>query len=376
MMDTRKIVALWRQQVFGGGLASEAGVLVTLVAVEGSSYRLPGAKLFLASDGRVAGTISGGCLEGEVARKAAWITRQGAAVERYSMAMEDTAEIPYGLGCGGTIDLLFEPLASPEGDALVHALDASLRGDASTVVSYLPGSGRGLRRLILDARGEVVFRSSNLSDEKIACGRLLEPSRTYEGRFVERLVPPQRLVICGAGDDARPLADLGASLGWSVIVADGRQHLARADRFPAAEQVVLLDSKTSLPLHAEDAVVLMTHSYEQDRGLLAQALLVGPRYVGLLGSRHRSSLLVSEAAAALGHTLERCCERLYAPVGLDLGGDGPEAIALAIASEIQAVLHGREGKIARLTPQEIARQVEQGGASRYQAPQCALNSPA
>jgi xanthine dehydrogenase accessory factor len=370
MMELRKIVELWREQVDERGRS----VLVTLVAVEGSSYRLPGARLLLTANGRVAGTISGGCLEADVVRRALWLTRDGAAVERYTMAFDDTAEIPFGLGCGGTIDLLFEPLNSPEGAALLEAMAASLDSQAAKVVHYLPGDGRGLRRLILGGDGQVVFASAGLSAEKIACGRELELGKIYAGRFVERLTPPQRLVIFGAGDDARPLSEMGAGMGWKVVVADGRTHLARAERFPAAHTVVLLNSGEDLPLHADDAVVLMTHSYEQDRQLLEKVLTASPRYLGLLGSRHRSSLLVMEAAEALGRSVEECCARVYAPVGLDLGGDGPEAIALSIVSEIQAVCHGREGKIARLNANEIARQIEQGGAERYRQPQCALNA--
>ncbi len=124
---------------------------------------------------------------------------------------------------------------------------------------------------------------------------------------------------------------------------DGRAQLARPERFPEAERVSLcrLASTDVQTIRPEDAVVLMTHSYEQDRELLAAVLPLRPRYLGLLGARHRSSLLVSEVAATLGWTVAGCCERIYAPVGLDLGGDGPEAIALAVIAEIQACCMGK-----------------------------------
>jgi xanthine/CO dehydrogenase XdhC/CoxF family maturation factor len=127
-----------------------------------------------------------------------------------------------------------------------------------------------------------------------------------------------------------------------------------------------------LGIRAADAVVVMTHSYEQDRAMLAALLPVGPKYLGVLGARHRSSLLVSEAAAMIGRTVAECCERIYAPVGLDLGGDGPEAIALAVISEAQAVCMGKLGASRRLTAEDVARQVSEGGASRYLQAQCAL----
>lgn len=369
MLERRKIVALWK--------AGGSGTLVTLVKVEGSSYRQPGARLLtLANLPGHAGTISGGCLEAEVVRRAGWLTREGAAVERYSMSFDDTSEIPFGLGCGGTVELLFEQLATPECEALMQAMEDSLEGREWTVVTFLPGAGRGLRRVVFDARGEVLFASPSLGQEKLACARALEPGKVYDGRFVEQLEAPQRLFVFGGGDDAKPLVEIAALLGWSVTLADGRRQLARAERFPQAHRVanVSADRMDELRIGREDAVVLMTHSYETDRELLLRLLPLGVRYLGLLGSRHRSSVLVSEAAVMLGWTVAACCERLFAPVGLDLGGDGPEAIALAIIAEVQSVRHGRIGSQRRLDFREVARQVEAGGASLYLQAQCALSA--
>src|SRR5712671_4623109 len=118
MMERRQIVRLWQQ--------GDAAVLVTLVQAEGSSYRRPGARLLLGVRGEYAGTLSGGCLETEVVRKAAWLVRDGAMVERYSTMFDDTAEIPFGLGCGGVVDLLLEPADTPECRAVMQAMQASL----------------------------------------------------------------------------------------------------------------------------------------------------------------------------------------------------------------------------------------------------------
>jgi xanthine/CO dehydrogenase XdhC/CoxF family maturation factor len=168
---------------------------------------------------------------------------------------------------------------------------------------------------------------------------------------------------------------MGALLGWSVTVMDGRAQLAKAERFPEAERVMALSSASAeiLGIRSEDAVVLMTHSYEQDRELLAAVLPLRPRYLGLLGARHRSSLLVSEVAVKLGRTIDACCEQIYAPVGLDLGGDGPEAIALAVIAEAQACCMGKLGASRRLSAEDVARHVSEGGASRYLQAQCALD---
>jgi xanthine dehydrogenase accessory factor len=364
MRERRQIVGLWHR----GG----ATVLVTLVRVTGSSYRRAGARLLLDEAGEYAGTISGGCLETEVIRKAAWMVRDGAVVKRYSTLFDDTGEIPFGLGCGGVVDLLVEPADTAECRALMSAMESSLVGTKATVVTWLPGEGKSLRRVVLDANGAIIFASERLSEKKLGCALGLRAAEEYAGRFVEELRAPQRLFVLGAGDDAKPLVSMAALLGWSVIVADGRGQLARAERFPEAERVVALGGVSSLGIEAEDTVVVMTHSYEQDREMMTALLPIGPRYLGLLGARHRSSLLVSEAAAMAGMSVTECCERIYAPVGLDLGGDGPEAIALAVIAEVQAVCMGKIGASRRLTADTVAEQIEQGGASQYLQTQCSM----
>ena len=364
MMEQRQIVGLWRR--------AGARVLVTVVRVEGSSYRRPAARLLLGRAGEYAGTISGGCLEAEVTRKAEWKVREGAVVERYSTIFDDTAEVPYGLGCGGVVDLLLEPAETPECTALMNAMERALAGERSTVVTWFPSEGKTLRRVVLSAGGGVVYASEGLSEKKLACAQGLRLGAKYEGRFVEEMRPPQRLFVLGAGDDAKPLVAMAAMMGWSVTIADGRAHLARVDRFAGAEQVLALGPEgiAGLRISPDDAVVLMTHSYEQDRALLASLLLVAPRYLGLLGARHRSSLLVSEAAALTGLSVAACCDRIWAPVGLDLGGDGPEAIALAVMAEAQAVCMGKLGASRRLTADDVARHVSEGGPSRFLQAHC------
>jgi xanthine/CO dehydrogenase XdhC/CoxF family maturation factor len=157
------------------------------------------------------------------------------------------------------------------------------------------------------------------------------------------------------------------------MVMDGREQLARSERFPEAERVLAVSSVAAemTRIRRDDAVVLMTHSFEQDREFLATVLPQQPRYLGLLGARHRSSLLVSEVAAMLGRSVAACCEHIYAPVGLDLGGDGPEAIALAVIAEVQACCMGKPGASRRLSPEDVERYVREGGASRYLQTQCA-----
>jgi xanthine dehydrogenase accessory factor len=368
MREQQEIVRLWHQ--------GRTTVLVTLVRAEGSSYRHPGARLLLGPNGAYAGTISGGCLEAEVIRKAAWMVRDGAMVERYSTMFDDTAEVPFGLGCGGIVDLLLEPADTLEYKALMTAMEGALRGEGATVLTWLPRAGRGLARAVLNGNADFTFASEDLTEPELVAVRrqILQTGLVAtEEIFVERIVPPQRLFVLGAGDDAKPLVSMAALLGWNVTVVDGRTQLARLERFPEAEKVTS-ENVDELGIQPSDAVVVMTHSYEQDREVLASVLPIGPRYLGLLGARHRSSLLVSEAAAVIGWTIEECCSRIYAPVGLDLGGEGPEAIALAVIAEAQACCMGKLGTSRRLSPEDVAAHVSTGGASRYLQVQCALDA--
>lgn len=348
MRERRSIVERWQQ--------GNAAALVTLVRVDGSSYRRPGARMLIARDGSTVGAISGGCLESEIAKKARWVTRCGAIVERFSTIFDDTGEIPYGLGCGGTLDLLVEPTDTSEAAALLKAMRESLAGFRRNIVTWLPENTQPLRRAVYDESGTILFESPGIVSHEVV--------------FDEWLEPPQRLLLFGAGDDAQPMTKLASLLGWRTIVLDGRAQLARPERFPSAEAVFASSHLGDIHPGREDAAVIMGHSYEQDRSWLSALLPHQPRYLGLLGSRHRSALLISEAAAALGWTLDQACQNLFAPVGLDLGGDGAEAIALATIAEIQACCQGKLGHSRRVTPEFVLEQLERGGSSRYL--QCAL----
>jgi len=379
MRERRKIVELWQR--------GDAAVLVTLVRVEGSSYRRVGARVLIAANGDSAGTISGGCLEAEVVRKAQWLVRGGAVVERYSTLFDDTVEIPYGLGCGGMVDLLLESAATPEFDAVMHAMRVSLEGKRMQVLTRLPQDGTPLARKVRDETGALLFFSllpnleaslTDASSEGHGSSHAANKLRKNTGfsfedtahsvLFEEWLEPPQRLIVLGAGDDAQPMVQMASLLGWRVVVADGRKQMARSERFPEAEDVLRTDSAALLGLSERDAVVIMSHSYEQDRAWLTEVLPAQPRYLGLLGARHRSALLIEEAAARLGWTVDRVCQGLFAPIGMDLGGDGAEAIALATIAEIQACCEGKLGVSRRMTATVVAELVEAGGAERYGNP--------
>jgi xanthine dehydrogenase accessory factor len=341
MRERREIVRLWRE---GGSIA-----LATLVAVRGSSYRRAGARLLIAQGGRYAGAISGGCMEAELLKKATWYIRNGPVVKTFSTAFDDAAEMPFGLGCGGTVDVLLESSDTDSFNALMLAMEASLHGNVQCVRTWLPRGKQSLDRQI---------NATTLP----AYGDFIE----------EVLLPPQRLVICGAGDDALPLCSLASLLGWDAVVVDGRAQWARAERFAEAQEIELVSEPCSFRLNPSDAVVVMTHSFTQDRDWLFAALPIGVRYLGLLGARHRSALLISDAAAALGWDVARICRQIFTPVGLDLGGDGAESIALAIVAEIHAHIEGKPITSQRLTAETVVELAARFADTRELQSQCAL----
>ena len=360
MTDFEHILPLWRELEAAGA----DYVLATVVAVEGSSYRRPGARMMLAQDGRRAGTVSGGCLEAAVAKKAWWLTTDGPVVERYS-TLDDDGDLPYGSGCGGIVHILLErrATASPLLHALHAAFDARI---SSAIATVLEGPRIGQRAFassltrhqvapLLDedrAQGDLALLAAQALDQSASQETTLEIDGERSRVWADYRAARPGLWIFGAGDDARPLMNLARELGWFVAVADGRSHLATRARFAKADQVVSFDIRefpksvpAAIDLHPTDAAVLLTHSFEQDSRILAWLLGHAglPAYVGVLGPQRRTREALAEAARLLGHVasaklVEQWLDDLHAPTGLDLGADTPASIALSILSEVQKIL--------------------------------------
>ncbi|MFP5230698.1 MAG: XdhC family protein [Acidobacteriota bacterium] len=337
MSELHRILDLYRRAT-----AAESELcLATVVAVEGSAYRRPGARMLLTSSGQRAGTVSGGCLEAEIVKKAWWLTENGPVIQRYSSFFDDDGDMPYGLGCGGTVYVLLE-----RGDPAARSLEALRRSveerTGSVVVTSLNPESPGTT-LILNAAGEPLY-SRNANPEMLALAQeVLRTGHSIHtvGCFVESIAPPPAVLLFGAGDDAQPLVEITASLGWHITVADDRSNLARPERFPRAAAVQDLEAALAR-IGPETAAVLMSHSYEQDRKVLRVLLAQKLKYVGALGPRARTERLIGELAPALELTPAECMARLHTPVGLDLGGHSPASIALSIAAELQAVFAGRD----------------------------------
>jgi xanthine dehydrogenase accessory factor len=337
MSELSQILDLWKRATD----AAEEICLVTVVNIEGSAYRRPGARMILTASGQRAGTVSGGCLEAEIAKKAWWLTEQGPSLQRYSSFFDDDGDMPYGLGCGGTVIVLLERGAPAA--ASLEALRRSVVDRTESVIVTDTGTNSPGTALILNDAGDVLYERTASPE---ATTPAIEALRTGKSShinqyFVELVAPPPALFIFGAGDDTVPLLEFTAALGWHVTIADNRSNLTRPERFPQAAQVGSLHSALA-SLSPEDAAVLMTHSYEQDCKVLRALLTREIKYIGILGPRRRTERLIGDIAPELELTAAECMARLHTPVGLDLGGHSPAAIALAIAAELQAVFANRE----------------------------------
>jgi xanthine dehydrogenase accessory factor len=346
MSELRQILELWRS----ARDHREEICLATIVEIEGSSYRKPGTHMLLTMGGGRAGTISGGCLEKEVQKKAWWLTRSGPTVQEYSTFVDEDSEIPYGMGCGGTVSVLLER-GDPAHRILAALEQCAERQAAMAIVSVIATDPVGCQ-LILSENGDVLFESAAPEGSLALARHALNERRSLWSQglrslFVDYVAPPTTLLVFGAGDDSQPLVEFAYLLGWQVTVADGRSHLATKGRFPLADQVVSSRSLNDLLLTEHSAAVILSHSYAQDRTAL-QALL--PRelaYLGILGPRRRTERLLTEVAPEIGRTVEECFTRLHSPVGLTIGAKNPASIALAIAAEIHDVIEKYSVKIPK-----------------------------
>jgi xanthine dehydrogenase accessory factor len=271
----------------------EGAVLATVVSVDGSTYRGAGARMVVRADGSTTGAVSGGCLEADIIARAADVLSAGTAeLVHYDTRTSDDGVLGLGMGCQGVIDVQLEPLA---GDALRAEMD---------------------RLAELRARSAV------------------------------------RLLVCGAGADAIPVVRMAAMTGWLVTVVDHRPTFATAERFPDAERVIRVDASpadgalaSAVALGELAAAVVMGHAATHDRARLHELLGVPTlRYLGVLGPRRRTMELLDGAP---GLSPGEVPANVYAPIGLDIGAETPEEIALAIVSECAAVLAGRTPRSLR-----------------------------
>jgi xanthine dehydrogenase accessory factor len=343
-----QLIALARRLLDSG----ERGTLATLFAADGSSYRSLGSMMVGGPPGFVAGGVSGGCLEEYIVRHGRELTREHAAVLLCfdTGSADDVEDAKPVLGCGGSIQVLVERLTRDHLDHLLHlaeAYDADVPSLTTCTVEAAQDHPAGVIVSRTWGRRGTDGATASLARDAL-CDR-----RSYSGpvgatrQALVHYVPAlTRLVIFGAGDDVRPVCDLGRSLGWHVTVADRRARHARPERFPSANVVIAAPWEAAVDqirFTENTAVVLMTHSLPDDVILLPLLAEKPFAYAGVLGPAHRRDVLIqlaSEEAPLHGDFLSR----LRGPVGLDLGDRSVGGIAVSVIAEIVAHLNDRAAR--------------------------------
>lgn len=347
-------------------LAREKGIqtaLATVVHLEGSSYRRPGARMLIEDNGQLTGAISGGCLEGDALRKALHvIAEKRAMLVTYDTMDEDDAKFGVGLGCNGIIQVLIEPILHEDPLNPVQLLKtlAGSREPAVLLTLFDLSNRKAVQHgtcLIYHTPHKImgtvpVFPDKIMEDIDLALVQNASSFKQYRDdqvqvtAFIEYIDPPVALIVVGAGNDVMPLVDMANILGWEPHVVDGRANYATSDRFSAACSVIVAKPEKVLEQFRIDhrtVFVLMTHNYNYDLAMLRALLNVGTPYIGSLGPRKKLDRMLDELRDEGIQVTDPQMQKIFGPVGLDLGAETSEEIALSILAEIQAVLHGTSG---------------------------------
>ncbi|MDQ1095906.1 MULTISPECIES: XdhC family protein [Chryseobacterium] len=340
--------------------AGKKSALATVVKVEGSSYRQPGARMLVTEDGELTGAISGGCLEGDALKKALLaISQRQNKLVTYDTTNEDDAEFGVQLGCNGIVHILFEYIDSSEEYNPIYFLRKLQEKRQETVLVNLFSMKRGSSQpgtVAFSGGTDVSVKSPEFkiisSDIKEAFDKKESSVKTitvdgisYEA-LIEYQTPNISLVIAGAGNDVIPLSEMAAILGWEVHIGDGRTTHAVQRRFPAAKKVRTVKASDFLDDIVIDDLtffVLMTHNYQYDLSLLSALLERGCRYIGVLGPKTKLERMLEDLNNNQVTMHEEQLNSIYGPVGLDTGAETAEEIAVSVVSEIMAVLNGRTG---------------------------------
>ena len=360
----------------------ERMALATIVAVRGSTYRRPGARLLVPEEGAPIGNISGGCLEGDVADMARIVMDEGRArLAGWDLTADDDAVWGLGLGCNGAIEVFIEP--ADRAAEVAHALRTALEDERPICVVVALESNRpdavapGSRLMVRpDGTVEGSLGDRDVDAQEIEAGRELLAAERSEIRtfasgvraFVEVLEPPLRLVICGAGHDAIPLVRAASILGWNAVVVDDRPAFLNEERYPGAHGFVAVDDPEDVakmaPIDQRTFAVVMTHNYLRDKAYLRSLLGSPAPYIAMLGPAARTQRLLMDLAEEGVSITEEQRSRIHGPAGLDLGADGPEEIAGAIVAEIVAVKRGRDGGFLKERPGPIHDRPRPGTEAR------------
>ncbi|MCF2487425.1 XdhC family protein [Dyadobacter sp. CY347] len=379
MKEITDIISSYESAVTAG----KKTALATVVHVEGSSYRRPGARMLVTDDGQLTGAISGGCLEGDALRKALLaISQQKNKLVTYDTTDDNDTTLGVQLGCNGIVHILFEPIIHSDAANPIVLLKKALekRQNAVVITLFSLNSRTAIQpgTCFLDLEKDQAT-VNNISDPALL-KQLLPEAELVKKRqesffkefdsngqkltgFVEYLRPAPALIIAGAGNDTIPLSEMAHILGWNVTVVDGRNGHATKQRFPQANQVIVAKASEVLSQIETDTqtfFVLMTHNYNYDLALLKELINVEECiYIGALGPKKKLDRMFGDLQKEGIEVTEQQKTKIFGPVGLDVGAETSEEIALSVLAEIKAVLNGRTGMSLRAKPEPIHSRSDQ-----------------
>jgi xanthine dehydrogenase accessory factor len=344
-------------------------VLATVVKVEGSSYRSPGARMLVTENGELTGAISGGCLEGDALRKAMLaIFQKKNKLVIYDSTDEDDAKLGLQLGCNGIVHILFEPLNPVDLNPIDLLRKTGYKKEA--VIATVFKSDKNAPQLgtcyFVNEEENICFQTELKNELQQDAKSVLQSKKTLvkqneSNEILYQFIPPDvQLVIVGAGNDAIPLMKIADGLGWKVVVVDGRPTHATQQRFENAE--IILTQAENLFDHFtpydQTVFVLMTHNYNYDLNILKQQASVPCAYIGLLGPKEKRDRMLNELADSGIELPEVFLNKIYGPTGLDIGAENAEEIALSIIAEIKSVISHKTGSSLRNKKTQIHERVK------------------
>lgn len=342
-------------------LAKRKVALATVVKVRGSSYRSPGARMLITDEGTWVGSISGGCLEGDALRKARQVMNDGKAFTvTYDTREESNQNLGIGLGCNGVIDVLLEPIDASKDDNVISIFEKLISiKEPVAMATIFSSSSQNAEKVLIEGGGETITDNVNrllskmikkdlhdIFDHKKSFAKEYEVNNEKIEVFLELIQPNVSLIIFGGGFDARPVSQLAKSLGWNVSVTDECvAHIAPVF-FPSADKLSLCQRDfvdRDFEITPYTACVLMSHNYEYDRDVLKKLLKTETPYIGILGPRKRFDKMLAEFSDKGIDLTPQDFHRIHSPIGLDIGAETPDEIAISIISEIQGKFANRSG---------------------------------
>jgi xanthine dehydrogenase accessory factor len=372
MKEIREIVKAYKAAKKEGKRVA----LGTVVHLEGSSYRRPGARMLVEDSGLMTGAISGGCLEGDALRKALLVISQNKSkLITYDTSDEEDAIVGAQLGCAGIIQVLLEPIDHENENNPIYLLEKTFLKRQNSVLITLFDINNKLQDqvgtcMLVEQGGEIsgAIEISEINEDiHLNAQEAIQNKKSkfihYDAEdksisaFIEYMTPPISLIIIGAGNDAIPLVNIADCMGWEANVVDGRNNLAKRERFVAACQVLVSKPEQILNHITVDdhtVFVLMTHNYNYDLAILE--ILIENKdinYLGCLGPKKKFQRMLDDLAAKGKVLTQEQINKIYSPVGYDIGAETAEEIALSIVAEIKGVISEKAGASLRTKPDVI-----------------------